>query len=283
MVDQRAPHTFNVEYEPEQRVLWGFFNPRSVPSFTHDLLRELLACDGALRVDAQAELTTPSGQPIDYYVWASRTPAFYSLGGDLGYFADCIEKGDRQALMQYATLCIDGLYARVCNYQAPRLITLALVQGDALGGGFEAALASDVLIAEEQSRFGLPEVLFNLFPGMGAYSFLVRRIGRRLTEAMMVSGATYGAAACLEMGIVDIVVAQGEGPQAVRDYVERTAKRKNAISAIHQVRRTIMPITRQELMTITMQWVEAAFFLQDRDLRLMRRLVQLQRARMSQR
>ena len=48
--------------------------------------------------------------------------------------------------------------------------TISLVQGDALGGGFEAALCGDIIIAEKQARFGFPEVLFNLFPGMGAYN-----------------------------------------------------------------------------------------------------------------
>jgi DSF synthase len=46
--------------------------------------------------------------------------------------------------------------------------TIALVQGDALGGGFETALSSNVLIAERSAKLGFPEILFNLFPGMGA-------------------------------------------------------------------------------------------------------------------
>lgn len=280
MGSEQLPAAFSVQYQSAHKVLWGFFDPRIVPSFTGDLLRELCTHDRSLPVDAQGVLHTGLGQPIDYYVWASRTPGVYSLGGDLAYFSQCIARGDRHALLQYATQCIEVLYPRVSNYQAPRLITLALVQGDALGGGFEAALASDVLIAEEQSRFGLPEILFNLFPGMGGYSLLCRRIGARLTEAMMLSGQTYSAAACHEMGIVDIVVAQGQGQQAVRAYVEATGKRRNAVSAVYQARRTAMPVTRQELMAITTQWVDAALLLQGRDLRLMRRIVQLQHARM---
>ena len=52
------------------------------------------------------------------------------------------------------------------------------MQGECLGGGFEAALSSDVIVAEKSARFGFPEILFNLFPGMGAYSFLERKIGQ---------------------------------------------------------------------------------------------------------
>jgi DSF synthase len=47
------------------------------------------------------------------------------------------------------------------------VITASLVQGRALGSGFECALASDVIVAETGARMGFPEVLFNLFPGMG--------------------------------------------------------------------------------------------------------------------
>ena len=57
------------------------------------------------------------------------------------------------------------------------LITIALVQGEALGGGFESILSFDVVIAERDARFGLPEAMFGLFPGMGAHSFLSRRLG----------------------------------------------------------------------------------------------------------
>jgi DSF synthase len=56
------------------------------------------------------------------------------------------------------------------------------------------------LIAEESSRMGFPEVLFNLFPGMGAYSFLQRKVGRRVTEELITSGNTYTARQLYDMG-----------------------------------------------------------------------------------
>ena len=61
------------------------------------------------------------------------------------------------------------------------------------GGGFEHALTNDVIIAERGSRMGLPEVLFNMFPGMGAYSFLDRKIGQKLAEEVISSGKVYSA------------------------------------------------------------------------------------------
>ena len=85
------------------------------------------------------------------------------------------------------------------------------MQGDALGGGFEAALSASVIVAEESARMGFPEILFNLFPGMGAYSFLSRKIGRRAAEEMIVSGTIYGARQLFDLGVVDVLTPDGTG------------------------------------------------------------------------
>ena len=101
----------------------------------------------------------------------------FNLGGDLALFREAIARHDRETLVAYGRNCVDNLYPWSRNCDLP-LTTISLVQGEALGGGFECALSASVLIAEESSRMGFPEILFNLFPGMGAYSFLTRKVGR---------------------------------------------------------------------------------------------------------
>ena len=96
---------------------------------------------------------------------ASDVPGVFNLGGDLDLFRQHIMAGDRGGLLRYAKACIEVLYGNIINLGRD-LTTVSLVQGDALGGGFEAALSSNVLIAERNAKLGLPEVLFNLFPGM---------------------------------------------------------------------------------------------------------------------
>ena len=80
------------------------------------------------------------------------------------------------------------------------------MQGDALGGGFECALASDLIVAEERAQLGFPEILFNLFPGMGAYSLLSRRVGMKGAEKMILSARLYTAEELHELGVVDLLV-----------------------------------------------------------------------------
>ncbi len=168
-------------------------------------------------------------------------------------------------------LCVDSMYARICNYNSP-MITISLVQGEALGGGFEIALSSNVIIAERRSRMGLPEILFNLFPGNGAYSLLSRRVGMKRAEEMIFSGRIYTATELHEMGVVDVLAEDGLGEAAVYDYICRNERRRNAMQAMFSCRQHLNPISYDELLKNTNIWVNAALRLEDKDLKLMSRL-----------
>ena len=161
------------------------------------------------------------------------------------------------------------------------MVTVALVQGDALGGGFECALAHDVIIAEKSAKFGLPEVLFNLFPGMGAYSFLSRRIGRTAAERMILSGRIFTADDLYEMGLVHSVVPDGEGVQAVNDYVDANSRWHNAHQATFKAGRRVEPVTLDELKDVVDGWADAALRLSETDLRRMARLAGAQDRRIA--
>lgn len=267
---------YETEYDREYGILWGYINPQAGPNVTLKLLEDVRKHDRLFESNGGCVFHEGEHRPVNYYVAGSRMPGIYNLGGDLSYFMQCIGSRDRDALMNYATLCIDNLYARIQNFFVPNLITIALVQGDALGGGFEGALANNVIIAEEQAKMGLPEILFNLFPGMGAYSLLARRVGPRLAEEMILSGNLYPATKLHEMGLVDIVVPEGRGEMAVYDYVHKVHKRRNGVTATYLARQAVFPITRDELMKITTIWVDAALRLDENDLRMMTRIVHSQ-------
>ena len=272
---------FTLEYDADSRVLWGLFSYLGSASFTTTLLSEIITLERTLKIDSSGYLTVQDDCPVDYYVWSSQTPGIFSLGGDLEFFVKCIRSGDRESLLSYASLCIEVLYSRLCNYHSTHLITVSLVQGSALGGGLEAALASDVIIAEEQAKLGFPEIDFNLFPGMGAYSVLFRRVGHQLAKKMIVSGDLYSASACFDMGVIDAVAPQGGGRMALQNYIKEHQKNRNGLAAIFNARRRTLPITRRELMAITTHWVDTALKLEDRDLRLMIKLVHSQQRKLA--
>jgi len=145
-----------------------------------------------------------------------------------------------------------------------------------LGGGFECALSASVLVAEESTRMGFPEVLFNLFPGMGAYSFLARKIGRRSAEELICSGNLYTARQLYDIGVVDVLAPDGAGEAAVYSFIKKHSKSANGRRAIEMVRREIEPVTHAELMRVVEIWADAALRLTERDLRMMDRIVRAQ-------
>jgi DSF synthase len=262
-------------FDPEFGVLWGFMNPKPRPTFNQHLLAELHGYVDSIVQRGGLIWHESTERAINYAVIASKVPGVFSLGGDLSLFREAIATGDRDMLVQYGRKCIDNLYPWSRNCDLP-LTTIALVQGDALGGGFECALSASVLVAEESVRMGFPEILFNLFPGMGAYSFLTRKVGRRITEELVTSGNLYTARQLYDLGVVDVLAPDGAGEAAVYSFVRKHARAPNGRRAIEAVRREVEPVTHQELMRVVNIWADAALRLSERDLRLMERLVRAQ-------
>ena len=262
-------------FESEMGVYWALMDPKPRPSFSSTLLLDLRRfIDGIVRSHGQI---SHNGEihKINYAVLASKVPGVFNLGGDLTLFRAAILNHDRAQLEKYAEMCVDDLYPWNRNFDLP-ITTISLVQGTALGGGFEAALASSIVIAEESCKMGFPEVLFNLFPGMGAYSFLQRKVGRRITEELILSGNSYSARQLYDMGVVDVITADGTGETAVANYVRRHGRGSHGRRAFERVRRDFEAVTKEELIHITGVWVEAAMHLRERDLRMMDRLIRAQ-------
>lgn len=265
-----------VRYDAESGVYWQWMRPRERPSYTMELL------DAMKRSLAQAQtLSQTDAGGVQYLVTGSRVPGIFNLGGDLPHFAQLIREGDRETLRAYAHACIDVQYGRATNMNRP-YVSISLVQGDALGGGFECALADDVIIAERDAKFGLPEVLFGLFPGMGAYSFLSRKLGDAMAERMILSGKIYTADEMHEMGLVSMVAEPGEGEAAVAEFIHREQRTFRARTALSRIRQRIEPVTREELIDVTDTWVDTALTLGPSELRKMQRLASAQDRRWQQ-
>ncbi len=262
------------QYDPQLRALWYYMNPEPRPCFTFTLLREMR--DLQERVAAYLRSSPEAADQIHYFVKASAMPGMFSLGGDLKLFVELISERDRDTLYDYGRTCVDVVYHNATSLGVPTLTTIALVQGSALGGGFEAALAKNVLIAEQHAEFGFPEILFNLFPGMGAYSFLTRRIDPIRVERLLHSGDQRSARDLWEMGVVDVLAPEGEGVYAANEFMRRHERARNGHLAIQQVRQRVNPLTYQELLDVVEIWVDAALRLTPRNLRMMSRLVNAQ-------
>ncbi len=254
-------------YDADLQCMWYEMHASPRPCFTPALLEEssdfLEQLGYAIRSKQIA---------VSYLVLSSNVEGVFNLGGDLDLFRQHIGRQDREGLLDYAKACIDILYLNSAHLHLP-LTTISLVQGSALGGGFEAALSSSVLIAEKGTEMGLPEILFNLFPGMGAYSLLSRKLDFRRAEELITAGRLFSAEELFELGVVDVLAEVGEGKQAVSQYIRRHRRASNGLQAISRVREYLNPLTYGELMDVANIWVDAALNLTSRDLRMMGKLV----------
>lgn len=91
-----------------------------------------------------------------------------------------------------------------------KIPVIAAVNGFALGGGLELALACDFIIASDNAKFGLPEVSLGLIPGFGGTVRLTRAVGIRRARELILSGEMINANQALSMGLVNQVVPQAE-------------------------------------------------------------------------
>ena len=101
--------------------------------------------------------------------------------------------------------------------------TIAAVNGYALGGGCEVALACDVRVAAENATFGFPEVSLGILPGMGGTQRLPRLVGPALAKELIFTGRRIGAEEARQMGLVNRVVPQGEALKAAREIAAEIA------------------------------------------------------------
>jgi DSF synthase len=255
-------------HDEKYQAMWYYMDPKPRPCVTWQLLDDLKQFHRHL----YSAIDHPDGPDIKYLVLGSNSPGVFNLGGDLQLFKQLIETKNRETLFEYGKACIDTMYPHHIELERD-LTSITLLQGDALGGGLEAALSSSVIIAEKGIKMGFPEILFNLFPGMGAFSFVSRKLNARMAEEIILGGKLYQAEEFFEMGLIDVLVDKGEGQQAVYDYIRKENRSRNGITALRAAARRVEQVTYEELIDIVKIWVDAALKLERKDLRMMERLV----------
>src|SRR5690242_6148906 len=259
-----------VSWDDATGALWTFMRPRGRPSYNLDFLGDFHAWQRGI-------VAAFGDRPHDlrFLLLGSRTPGVFNLGGDLDLFAEKIRAKDRDALVAYGESCVRILHRNINCLGLP-MVTIGLAQGDAVGGGFESLLSFNVIIAERDARFGFPENIFGLFPGMGAYSLVARRVGAAFAEEMMLGGRVYTAEEMKDVGLVHILAEPGQGIAEARDFIQRSKRRHTGSRSVYQIGREVNAITLEELDRIVQVWADACLQLRDRDLKVMQRLVAAQ-------
>jgi DSF synthase len=257
-------------YRAETAALWTFMRPATRPSFTPTMLHDF--------EDWQRLIVENFGAgqvPLRYLVLGSRSPGVFCFGGDLELFQRLIRERDRDGLARYGYRCVEILHRNMGTLDLP-MLTIGLVQGAALGGGFEALLSFDYIIAEEDATFGLPEIMFGLFPGMGAHAILSRKLGTAMADRLIVSSQTFTAAEMHDMGLVHVVAPTGQGVAACQDVIRKSERRHPGLVNARRAMKVTHPIRLEELKRIVDLWADTALQLSESDLKVMNRLVRAQ-------
>ena len=274
----RAYPTLRVESDPAGDTHWMYMHNDHTqgarPCFRTELMDDMWSFLNSITL---RENQRQSGR-LRHVVLASSAPHAFNLGGDLQLFSQLIRANDREHLFAYARRCVEGVHHFHTGLGGD-VRTIALIQGDALGGGLELALSCHTIVAEEGVEMGLPEVLFGLFPGMGAYSFLCRRVAPQLAEKIILEGRVYSSEEMHAMGVVDVLVPKGHGIKAAEDLIRQQQRTPRTYLAMNAARNLAQAVGYDELLEITRIWVDSALALEEKSLRTMDRLIKAQTRR----
>jgi DSF synthase len=212
---------------------------------------------------------------VKHFVMTSDVPGVFNFGGDLSLFVLLIRARDHESLRLYGRRCVDLLWWMETAAQLG-VHTTVLVQGDTLGGGLESVLPFHKVIFERSAQAGFPEVLFNSFPGMGAWNFTIRKAGFAIANEMILSGKLYTAQQLCDYQLVDMVAEDGRGEEAIEEALRAVHPRLRGTLAALQARSLAAPVTYESLMSIVERWTANSLNLTERDLKLMERLARAQ-------
>jgi enoyl-CoA hydratase len=197
------------------------------PELLHDLDAALATLEAAAPGDVRAVVVSGRGERA------------FSAGSHVGEFETTRGPGGRDRLAFEA-----GVSRRLAELPMP---TIAAIEGNALGGGLELALACDLRVASERARLGLPEVRLAVIPGAGGTQRLPRVVGPARARELMLTGRVLTADEAERIGLVHEVVPAGESVARARAMAEEIAQRGPL--AVREAKRLIDLATETDLET----------------------------------
>src|SRR5918992_3173834 len=148
-------------------------------------------------------------------VVASRIDGFFAAGADIKHMATIDDAG-----FQAYGAALRGVLDRLAG---PERISVAAVDGIALGGGLELAMACTLRVGSARARFGLPEVKLGLIPGAGGTQRLPRLVGRGRALDIILTGRQVEASEAHAIGLVDRLVEAGKAEAAAVEIASELA------------------------------------------------------------
>lgn len=168
----------------------------------------------------------------------SEQKAGFSAGADLRELYEQAQKLEVSSAAKGVREFLERIHAVLNRLDTSPLTTIAAVHGVCFGGGFELALACDLIIADKMARFCFPELRLGLIPGFGGIPRLKRDIGNGVVRDLLLTGRSINATKGLSVGLVSQVAAEGEALRLARSTAAQTTKfdRATAAAAKHFIK-----------------------------------------------
>src|SRR5512146_230233 len=178
-------------------------------------------------------------------VMHSRLPAGFSAGADLRELYEKSQGLAKEERVREVRLFLQRIHRVLNGIDASPLTTIAAVHGVTFGGGFELALACDLIIADKMARFCFPELRLGLIPGFGGIPRLKRDLGNAVVRDLLLTGRSLNAQKAATAGLVSQLAGEGEALRVARATAAQLRKfdRRTAIAA----KKFIKPIPYEEL------------------------------------
>ena len=165
-------------------------------------------------------------------IYSELTPGFCA-GADLRELYWKSQAMDKAEAVRGVRDFLERIHRVLNLIDAAPLTTIAAVHGVTFGGGFELALACDLIIADKMARFCFPELRLGLIPGFGGIPRLKRDLGNAVVRDLLLTGRSFNATKAQQIGLVSQVVGEGEALRAARATAVQLGKfdRTTAVAA----------------------------------------------------
>jgi enoyl-CoA hydratase/carnithine racemase len=191
------------------------------------------------------EALTAGQETVSSLIISSNLPGGFSAGADLRELFSRSKQVSQQDRLAGVREFLERIHRVLTAIDRSPLTTIAAVHGVCFGGGFELALACDLIIADKTARFCFPELRLGLIPGFGGIPRLKRALGNAVVRDILLTGRSINSTKAQAVGLVSQVAAEGEAVRVARATAAQIGKFDRATSAA--AKRFIKPIPEEEL------------------------------------
>ena len=211
-----------IDSKREGRVAVGYLNKPKANTYDPELMRDLNAWIDEVRYDDEADVA----------VLTSKSEGMFSAGADINFLRSSTPD-------HKASFCL-GCQETLSKMESTPKLFIAALNGHAVGGGLEIALACDLrFMSDGPFKVGLPEVTLGVLPGTGGSQRLPRTIGKSRAIDLMVTGRLLTPQEALQIGLVDRVWPQAEFWRETLAFASGLTYPNHAARAVGFIKRSV--------------------------------------------